>query len=63
MPLMHLLIVRSAWSHPIRIGGEREQNLIKRINTGETERTRKTRRMIRIHRKAGKDDRRISKGV
>jgi len=63
MPLMHLLTVRSAWPHPIRIGGEREQNLIKRINTGEMERTRKTRRMIRTHRQAGRDDRRISKGV
>jgi len=63
MPLMRLLTVRSAWSHPIRIGGEREQNLIKRINTGEMERRRKTRRMIRIHRQAGRDDRRISKGV
>jgi len=30
MPLMHLLGPRSAWPHPIRIGGEREQNLITR---------------------------------
>jgi hypothetical protein len=63
MPLMHLLTLRSAWPHPIRNGGEREQNLIKRINTGELERMRKRRRMIRIHRQAGRDDRRISKGV
>jgi hypothetical protein len=46
---MHVLTVRSAWTHPIRIGGEREQNLIKRINTGQ-DRKRKTGRMIRIRR-------------
>jgi hypothetical protein len=48
MPLTHLLTVRSAWTHPIRIGGEREQNLIKRINTGEKDRKRKAGRMIRL---------------
>jgi hypothetical protein len=61
---VHALIRdRSAWPHPIRIGVVREENLIKRINTRERERTRKTRRMIRTQRQAGRDDRRISKGV
>jgi hypothetical protein len=63
MPFMHLVTVRSAWPHPIRIDEVREQNLIKSINTGERERRRKTRRMIKIQRQAGRDNGRISKGV